>query len=353
MADTETKYEQVYGNTFADYGRRDMDEFIEPLATRFSANGLEPRALFAGRRCLDAGCGNGRGVLFMARHGAREIQALDFSHTNVDSARRFAAAYGFDNVTVRHGTIEALPFANGTFDFVWCNGVLMHTAHPNRCISELARVLEPGGKSWIYVYGSGGIYWRTIHHLRDLMNGINVERCQAMLKLMRYEPRYVAEFIDDWYAVHLRAYTAADLEARLAAVGFEPPVRLKWGVSYDTSHRFFSAVSALEREMMGEGDLRYLLTKSSSDPSAAAALLDEGEYGSAYDWPASIEAVEPAFEAFREPLAGSAWSRVAAGAHLQRELRLLLSRPGDFDLAAFVAVMERIAAVARDATPLR
>ena len=128
MADTETKYEQIYGNTFADYGRMDMDEFIEPLAARFAANGLRPQALFAGSRCLDAGCGNGRGVLFMASHGASEIQALDFSQTNVESARRFAADYGFDNVTVRQGTIEALPYGDGTFDFVWCNGVLMHTA---------------------------------------------------------------------------------------------------------------------------------------------------------------------------------------------------------------------------------
>lgn len=346
MANSETKYEQVYGKTFADYRRADMDEFIEPLAVRYAANGLRPSELFAGQRCLDAGCGNGRGTLFMAAHGAREIEALDFSQINVESTRRFAKNYGYDNVTVSQGTIEALPFDSASFDFVWCNGVLMHTAHPNHCLSELARVLKTGGHSWIYVYGSGGIYWRTIQHLRSLMKDIDVACCQPMLKLMRYEPRYVAEFIDDWYAVHLRTYTAADLEARLVAVGFEQPELLPYGVSYDTSHRRFSASTNLEREMMGEGDLRYLLTRAAAAPSAPAAPIDEGEYGSDYQWPASIEAIEPAFAAFREAVGGSAWTRVAAGAHLQRELRLLLTAPGDFQLPAFLDHMTAIARLA-------
>ena len=351
MANSETKYEQVYGNTFAEYRRSDMDEFIEPLAAPYAANGLNPGALFVGKRCLDAGCGNGRGTLFMASHGAREIQALDFSAINVASTTRFARDYGYDNVTVRQGTIEALPFDTASFDFVWCNGVLMHTAHPNQCIAELARVLKPGGHSWIYVYGAGGIYWRTIQHLRSLMKDIDVSACQPMLKLMRYEPRYVAEFIDDWYAVHLRTYTAADLEARLVAVGFEPPALLPYGVSYDTSHRRAHAGTQVEREMMGEGDLRYLLTKAAAPVSGPAALIDEGEYGSNYRWPASIEAIEPAFAAFRAALGDSAWIRVVAAAHLQRELRLLLSTPGDFNLSAYLDHLKGIAGLALDSAP--
>ena len=284
----------------------------------------------------------------MATNGAAEIEALDFSETNVASTRRFASEYGFKNVTVRQGTIEALPFEDESFDFVWCNGVLMHTAHPNKCVSELARVLKPGAKSWIYVYGAGGIYWRTVQHLRALMKGIAVSRCQTMLKLMRYEPRYIAEFIDDWYAVHLRTYTAIDLEARLRAVGFERTERLRFGVDYDTSQRRFTATSLVEQEMMGEGDLRYLLTKAGKPVSGAEALLDEGEFGSTYEWPASVDKVEPAFEVFTSAVGTSNWSRVAAGAHLQRELRLLLSRDGDFDLPAFLAHIDRIARLARD-----
>ena len=35
-------------------------------------------------------------------------------------------------------------------------------------ISEIFRVLKPGGQSWIYVYGSDGIWWNVIYKLRKI-----------------------------------------------------------------------------------------------------------------------------------------------------------------------------------------
>ena len=85
----------MYGETFAMYDRDEMLEFIEPLRIRFLANGLNPDELFAGKRCLDAGCGSGRGSLFMLQHGAEFVEAVDFSHRNVDTATGWARNFGF------------------------------------------------------------------------------------------------------------------------------------------------------------------------------------------------------------------------------------------------------------------
>ncbi len=54
-ANLEHQHEDVFGKSFALYGKPEMLEFIEPFRVRFARNGLDARAVFAGAKCLDAG----------------------------------------------------------------------------------------------------------------------------------------------------------------------------------------------------------------------------------------------------------------------------------------------------------
>jgi ubiquinone/menaquinone biosynthesis C-methylase UbiE len=337
----ERRYDEVYGDTFALYSRSDMLEFIEPFQTRFERNGIDARQAFAGKRCLDAACGNGRGALFMLMNGAASVTACDFSPKNVESTQAFLKQFGFSNTDVAEHTLEQLPYADESFDFVWCNGVLMHTQHPNRCLREITRVLKVGGQSWIYVYGAGGVYWRTIRHFRKLLEGVSVTECIAALRLLRYETRYVAEFIDDWFATHLRSYTHEDFAKALTAVGFAATEPLPYGTAYDTSHRR-STFGASEKDFMGQGDLRYFLTKARATPPSAPQVLDEGQYGSAFEWPAQVTAALDPLLTQLTAVCERPWQRIAAAAHIQRELRLQMTRPEPFDLDEYKLSIERI-----------
>ena len=321
----ETVYDDVYGNTFSLYKRQDLEDFILPLKQRWELNNLNAPETFKGLKCLDAGCGNGRGTIFMFRNGAHSVTSLDVSPVNVKSTTAFVKENGFKNHTSELSTLEAIPYPDETFDFVWCNGVIMHTSHPNKCLSELARVLKVGGKAWIYVYGSGGIYWRIIHAIRDSMKSSDINATISLLRLMRYEPRYVAEFIDDWFASHLRAYTNKDFTAKLEALGFDHVVTLNRGMPYDTSERRHLFNSANQLDYMGEGDLRYLVTKVAT-PNYHKNLIDEGEYGSEYQWPEiTKQVVDQAMSQIALVVTESPSLKVAAYAYLQRELRLLLN----------------------------
>ena len=62
-------------------------------------------------------------------------------------------------------------------------------------------------QGWLYIYGSGGLYWKIIYRFRELLKDIDVMQTIQYLKYFRYSPRYVAEFIDDWYAANLRLHT--------------------------------------------------------------------------------------------------------------------------------------------------
>jgi SAM-dependent methyltransferase len=323
---SETKYEKVFGDTFSLYSKKEMEAFIEPFRIRFQRNHLDPVKAFSGKRCFDAGCGNGRGTLFMLMSGAEHVTSYDFSKTNTESARRFVKDFGFSNSEVMQGTLEKIPFADGTFDVVWCNGVIMHTAKPDSTISEIARILRPGGNMWIYVYGSGGLYWRVIQRFRKMLHGVDVNECIAALKLFRYETQYVAEYIDDWFAVYLRCYTDADMAAKLKTLGFSSPERLKYGTDYDTSHRrFVFASSPAEAGLMGEGDLRYWLTKDS--PAGCGSFrLSEDEYGSDYKWPDIFAELDRLLDGLEKACGNLVWKKIAACAHIQRELRLIMTR---------------------------
>jgi SAM-dependent methyltransferase len=93
-------------------------------------------ALPASTRVLDAGCGEGVIVEEYAERLA--IAGVD---ANYASAR------------VRHGSVTALPFEDGSFDRALCLDVLEHLQYEEqpRALAELFRVLRPGGELFVSV----------------------------------------------------------------------------------------------------------------------------------------------------------------------------------------------------------
>lgn len=102
----------------------------------------------AGRRVLDAGCGMGRFAEICADAGA-EIHAIDLSTAVEAAARNFG---GRPNVHLYQADIMRLPFAPGTFDYVYSIGVLHHTPNTRKAFLNLAPLVKPGGRISIWVY---------------------------------------------------------------------------------------------------------------------------------------------------------------------------------------------------------
>jgi len=92
-----------------------------------------------GLRLLDVGCGTGHHMASLRERGF-EVAGIDGSGEMLDQAR--ANNPGSD---IRMADVEALPFADQSFDLVLCVEVLRYLPNSSRCISELARVLKPGG----------------------------------------------------------------------------------------------------------------------------------------------------------------------------------------------------------------
>lgn len=95
------------------------------------------------RSVLELGCGAARWSIALARKGARPT-GLDLSLAQLAQARTEIRRARVSVPLVR-GSAEAIPFAAGSFDIVFCDWGAMTFADPRRTVPECARVLRPGG----------------------------------------------------------------------------------------------------------------------------------------------------------------------------------------------------------------
>lgn len=100
-----------------------------------------------GDTVIDLGSGAGNDC-FVARHetGAEgKIIGIDFTTPMIDKARINADKLAFNNVEFRQGDIEDMPVADNVADVVISNCVLNLVPNKTKVISEIFRVLKPGG----------------------------------------------------------------------------------------------------------------------------------------------------------------------------------------------------------------
>jgi SAM-dependent methyltransferase len=98
----------------------------------------------AGRDVLEYGCGAAAWSISLAKRGARCV-SLDNSSRQLDHARAAAAKANVD-VRFVHAAAEQTPFADASFDIVFCDHGAMSFADPQRTIPEVARILRPAGR---------------------------------------------------------------------------------------------------------------------------------------------------------------------------------------------------------------
>ncbi|HEY4013129.1 MAG TPA: methyltransferase domain-containing protein [Polyangiaceae bacterium] len=116
---------------------------------RFDAEAGWAKEELAGKWCLDVGCGAGRFAEVAAARGPNLV-AMDLS-TAVEAASETLRA--FPNADVVQASLFEPPFKTGTFDFVYCIGVIQHTPDPPRAVAAVVELTKPGGKFAMTVYG--------------------------------------------------------------------------------------------------------------------------------------------------------------------------------------------------------
>lgn len=115
----------------------------DPRWRRFLASRVETGP---GDTVLDVATGTGAVAIEIARRTGARVVGLDQSPEMLTGARERVARAGLaDRIELREGRAEALPFPDGSFAALSFTYLLRYVADPAATMSELARVVRPGG----------------------------------------------------------------------------------------------------------------------------------------------------------------------------------------------------------------
>ena len=105
-----------------------------------------------GGRLLDIGTGPGRLLLKLAEYSRQlQLTGMDISAAMVKRAERNIKGAGLaGEIELWEGSAERLPFVEAFFDVVVSTGAVHHWKDPGACLSDIHRVLKPGG--WVLLY---------------------------------------------------------------------------------------------------------------------------------------------------------------------------------------------------------
>ncbi|MGA2207330.1 MAG: methyltransferase domain-containing protein [Terracidiphilus sp.] len=110
---------------------------------------LEWLAAQPGERILDLGCGDGQLTQRIAATGASVV--------GIDASPEMVAAARARGVKADKGPAEMLPYPNHTFDAVFSNAVLHWVRDQDEMLTQVRRVLRPGGRFVAEMGGHGNV----------------------------------------------------------------------------------------------------------------------------------------------------------------------------------------------------
>lgn len=136
-------YEEIDKRFFSD-----AKQYLEWVKTPFES--LIDFPSLATADVLEIGVGSGSHAELLARH-AKSYTGIDLTEYAVKSTtkrlelRRLPAS-------VQRMDAEKMSFPDASFDYVWSWGVIHHSANTRQILSEIRRVLRPGGRAVTMVY---------------------------------------------------------------------------------------------------------------------------------------------------------------------------------------------------------
>jgi ubiquinone/menaquinone biosynthesis C-methylase UbiE len=131
---------------------------------------LQQMHIAPGEKVLDAGCGPGVHSVRVARAG-HPVCAIDFSQTMLGEANKRVSAAGLEKlVEFKQEDLTHLSFPSNSFKYAFSWGVIIHIRNVESALSELARIITPGGRLALYINNADAVDLKLERLARSLLS---------------------------------------------------------------------------------------------------------------------------------------------------------------------------------------
>lgn len=178
------EYRYAYGtagirnNTISDkiaQVREKIAPFRFKLAAREISKALQ---LSPGNKILELGSGLG-----LLGHAIKEEADVGVNYYGVELAYKSAKASGEQGLFESQASVVKLPFADNFFDALVTTDVLEHVEDSDRAVSEIFRVLKPGGRAFVVIADpSEGRFGKVQDHIDRTSNKSNVKYWEDLFR---------------------------------------------------------------------------------------------------------------------------------------------------------------------------
>lgn len=165
-----TEGEYTFGDReFFERVDREFYSWNRPLHDAQPFDRLFPYDMYTGKSVLEIGCGMGTMAMNWAKNGAK-ITAVDLNPVAVKQTTQRFKLLDLEAAICQSDSND-LPFADGAFDYAYSWGVLHHSPNLELSLSQMMRVLKPGGRFSIMLYNRHSLlHWYTTKYIEGYLH---------------------------------------------------------------------------------------------------------------------------------------------------------------------------------------
>ncbi|MBI2891616.1 MAG: class I SAM-dependent methyltransferase [Nitrospirae bacterium] len=219
-------------NPFPAYNETDTPQSLLERSSLSSYASMLNEEIPYNAAVLDVGCGTGQLPTFLSLTGRFSLGA-DFSLASLSEANRFRKKHTLPTAHFVQMDLFRPAFKPASVDFLFCHGVLHHTADPFGGFRSILPLLKPGGYLAVGFYNTFG---RLIHKLRKKIFrwfGPRAYRLDTHLRKEKMgEAKQSAWFQDQYAHPHESSHSVDEVLGWFDSLGVEyvnamPPITLE------------------------------------------------------------------------------------------------------------------------------